>query len=145
MKILLYKDLVYKIVFKKIKISINDESSAFLSNSSDLKISFLTNLKLLSKFNMCYWDEIGNTNCLKFLVKYSSIFSKFIEPEELNEVEFEQIEKIEPISHYIEIDGEKFFNINLENCKYIGGNSTGDFSICYIFSYEKENALFENF
>ena len=40
---------------------------------------------------------------------------------------------------------EKFFNINLENCKYIGGNSTGDFSICYIFSYEKENTLFENF
>ena len=112
MKILLYKDLIYKIVFKKIKISINDESSAFLSNSSDLKISFLTNLKLLSKFNMCYWDEIGNANCLKFLVKYSSIFSKFIEPEELNEVEFEQVEKIEPISHHIEIDGEKFFDIN---------------------------------
>ena len=54
MKILLYKDLIYKIVFKKIKISVDDESSAFLSNSSDLKISFLTNLKLLSKFNMCY-------------------------------------------------------------------------------------------
>ena len=54
MKILLYKDLIYKIVFKKIKISINDESSAFLSNSSDLKISFLTNLKLLSKFNVEY-------------------------------------------------------------------------------------------
>ena len=112
MKILLYKDLIYKIVFKKIKININDESSAFLSNSSDLKISFLTNLKLLSKFNMCYWDEIGNTSCLKFLVKYSPIFSKFIEPEELNEVEFEQVEKIEPISRYIEIDGEKFFDIN---------------------------------
>ena len=50
--------------------------------------------------------------CLKFLIKYSSIFSKFIEQEELNEVEFEQVEKIEPISHYIEIDGEKFFDIN---------------------------------
>ena len=112
MKILLYKDLIYKIVFKKIKISVDDESSAFLSNSSDLKISFLTNLKLLSKFNMCYWDETGNANCLKFLVKYSSIFSKFIGPEELEQVEFEQIEKIEPISHYIEIDGEKFFDIN---------------------------------
>ena len=112
MKILLYKDLIYKIVFKKIKISINDESSAFLSNSSDLKISFLTNLKLLSKFNMCYWDEIGNTNCLKFLVKYSPIFSKFIEPEELNEVEFEQIEKIEPTDYYVEIYGKKFFIIN---------------------------------
>ena len=112
MKILLYKDLIYKIVFKKIKISINDESSAFLSNSSDLKISFLTNLKLLSKFNMCYWDEIGNTNCLKFLVKYSPIFSKFIEPEELNEVEFEQVEKIEPTDYYVEIYGKKFFIIN---------------------------------
>ena len=112
MKILLYKEMLYLIVFKKIKISIDDESSSFLSNSSDLKISFLTNLKLLSKFNMCYWDEIGNTNCLKFLVKYSPIFSKFIEPEELNEVEFEQVEKIEPISHHIEIDGEKFFDIN---------------------------------
>ena len=112
MKILLYKDLIYKIVFKKIKISINDESSAFLSNSSDLKISFLTNLKLLSKFNMCYWDEIGNTNCLKFLVKYSPIFSKFIEPEELEQVEFEQIEKIEPTDYYVEIYGKKFFIIN---------------------------------
>lgn len=112
MKILLYKDLIYKIVFKKIKISINDESSAFLSNSSDLKISFLTNLKLLSKFNMCYWDELGNTNCVKFLVKYSPIFSKFIEPEELNEVEFEQVEKIEPTDYYVEIYGKKFFIIN---------------------------------
>ena len=112
MKILLYKDLIYKIVFKKIKISINDESSAFLSNSSDLKISFLTNLKLLSKFNMYYWDEIGNTNCLKFLVKYSPIFSKFIEPEELEQVEFEQIEKIEPTDYYVEIYGKKFFIIN---------------------------------
>ena len=112
MKILLYKDLIYKIVFKKIKISVDDESSAFLSNSSDLKISFLTNLKLLSKFNMCYSDEIGNTNCLKFLVKYSSIFSKFIEPEELNEVEFEQVEKIEPTDYYVEIYGKKFFIIN---------------------------------
>ena len=112
MKILLYKDLIYKIVFKKIKISINDESSAFLSNSSDLKISFLTNLKLLSKFNMCYWDETGNANCLKFLVKYSPIFSKFIEPEELEQVEFGQIEKIEPTDYYVEIDGEKFFDIN---------------------------------
>ena len=112
MKILLYKDLIYKIVFKKIKISINDESSAFLSNSSDLKISFLTNLKLLSKFNMCYWDEIGNTNCLKFLVKYSPIFSKFIDPEELEQVEFEQIEKIEPTDYYVEIYGKKFFIIN---------------------------------
>lgn len=112
MKILLYKDLIYKIVLKKIKISINDESSAFLSNFSDLKISFLTNLKLLSKFNMCYWDEIGNTNCLKFLVKYSPIFSKFIEPEELEQVEFEQIEKIEPTDYYVEIYGKKFFIIN---------------------------------
>lgn len=112
MKILLYKDLIYKIVFKKIKISINDESSAFLSNSSDLKISFLTNLKLLSKFNMCYWDELGNTNCLKFLVKYSPIFSKFIESEELEQVEFEQIEKIEPTDYYVEIYGKKFFIIN---------------------------------
>ena len=112
MKILLYKDLIYKIVFKKIKISINDESSAFLSNSSDLKISFLTNLKLLSKFNMCYWDEIGNTNCLKFLVKYSPIFSKFIEPEELEQVEFEQIEKIEPTDYYVEIYSKKYFIIN---------------------------------
>ena len=112
MKILLYKDLIYKIVFKKIKISIDDESSVFLSNSSDLKISFLTNLKLLSKFNMCYWDEIGNANCLKFLVKYSPIFSKFIESEELEQVEFGQIEKIEPTDYYVEIDGEKFFDIN---------------------------------
>ena len=112
MKILLYKDLIYKIVFKKIKISINDESSAFLSNSSDLKISFLTNLKLLSKFNMCYWDEPGNTNCLKFLVKYSPIFSKFIEPEELEQVDFGQIEKIEPTDYYVEIYGKKFFIIN---------------------------------
>ena len=40
---------------------------------------------------------------------------------------------------------EKFFNIHLENCKYIGGNSTDDFSTCYIFLREKENALFENF
>ena len=112
MKILLYKDLIYEIVFKKIKISINDESSAFLSNSSDLKISFLTNLKLLSKFNMCYWDEPGNTNCLKFLVKYSPIFSKFIEPEELEQVEFEQIKKIEPTDYYVEIYGKKFFIIN---------------------------------
>ena len=112
MKILLYKDLIYKIVFKKIKISIDDGSSAFLSNSSDLKMSFLTNLKLLSKFNMCYWDEIGNTNCLKFLVKYSPIFSKFTEPEELEQVEFGQIEKIEPTDCYVEIDGEKFFDIN---------------------------------
>ena len=112
MKILLYKDLIYKIVFKKIKISINDESSAFLSNSSDLKISFLTNLKLLSKFNMCYWDEPGNTNCLKFLVKYSPIFSKFIDPEELEQIEFEQIEKIEPTDYYVEIYGKKFFVIN---------------------------------
>ena len=144
MKILLYKDLIYKIVFKKIKISVDDESSAFLSNSSDLKISFLTNLKLLSKFNMCYWDEIGNINCLKFLVKYSSIFSKFIEPEELNEVEFEQIEKIEPISHYIEIDGEKFFNINnitYDSCfeKTIAILKDENFFKKYKYLFEKRN------
>ena len=61
---------------------------------------------------MCYWDEPGNTNCLKFLVKYSPIFSKFTEPEELEQVEFEQIEKIEPTDYYVEIYGKKFFIIN---------------------------------
>ena len=144
MKILLYKEMLYLIVFKKIKISIDDESSSFLSNSSDLKISFLTNLKLLSKFNMCYWDETGNTNCLKFLVKYSPIFSKFIEPEELNEVEFEQVEKIEPISHHIEIEGEKFFDINditYDHCfeKTITILKDENFFKKYKYLFEKRN------
>ena len=84
----------------------------FSRNFSELEINFFTDSKLLSKFNVEYWDEFKNVHCLKFLIKYSSIFSKFIEPEELNEVEFEQVEKIEPISRYIEIDGEKFFDIN---------------------------------
>lgn len=34
---------------------------------------------------------------------------------------------------------EKFFNIHLENCKYIGGNGFDNISTCYIFSYKKEN------
>ena len=112
MKILLYKEMLYLIVFKKIKINVDSDSGAFLGNFSELEINFFTDSKLLSKFNVEYWDEFKNVYCLKFLIKYSSIFSKFIEPEELNEVEFEQVEKIEPISHYIEIDGEKFFDIN---------------------------------
>ena len=112
MKILLCKEMLYLIVFKKIKINVDSDSGAFLGNFSELEINFFTDSKLLSKFNVEYWDEFKNVYCLKFLIKYSSIFSKFIEPEELNEVEFEQIEKIEPTDYYVEIYGKKFFIIN---------------------------------
>ena len=54
MKILLYKEMLYLIVFKKIKINVDSNSGAFLGNFSELEINFFTDSKLLSKFHVEY-------------------------------------------------------------------------------------------
>ena len=83
MKIKVYKGLniIFSVQFKKIEILIDRDSYVFLGNikSDKIGISKRIGLILLRKFKIFSWDGYNNNLAhVKFLAKYSPIFSKFI-------------------------------------------------------------------
>ena len=116
MKIKVYKNLniIFGVQFKKIEILIDCDSHVFLGNikSDKIGISERIRLILLRKFKIFNWDNYDkNLAHIKFLAKYSPIFSKFIDDEELDKIELEKIQKISYNPYYLNFnENTKFLN-----------------------------------
>ena len=80
---------IYTVYFKKCTIYVNSFSGVFLSNDeNNLSINDSLNRTLLNKFNVDDWDEYTTDLVhIKFLIKFSSIFNKIADVNELNNVE----------------------------------------------------------
>ena len=116
MKIKVYKGLniIFSVQFKKIEILIDCDSHVFLGNikSDKIGISKRIGLILLRKFKIFNWDNCSeNLVHIKFLVKYSPIFSKFIDDEELDKIELEELQRIPYNPYYLKFnENTKFLN-----------------------------------
>ena len=119
MKIKVYKNLniMFGVQFKKIEILIDCDSHVFLGNikSDKIGISKRIGLILLRKFKIFNWDNCSeNLAHIKFLAKYSPIFSKFIDDEEFNNIKIQK--KDYELIDWTEVycrkfnNGLKFFN-----------------------------------
>ena len=119
MKIKVYKGLniIFSVQFKKIEILIDCDSYMFLGNikSDKIGISKRIGLILLRKFKIFSWDGYNkNLAHVKFLAKYSPIFSKFIDDEEFNNIKIQK--KDYELIDWTEVycikfnNGLKFFN-----------------------------------
>ena len=88
----IYNDLIYFIQFKNIKLAIDINAFTFLSEIKDNCIKLLNaDIKdlLLKKFKIKKLDSFTkNPIHIKFLVEYSPILSKFVDPSEFNDIEF---------------------------------------------------------
>ena len=107
-------DIIFSVQFKKIEILIDCDSYMFLGNikSDKIGISKRIGLILLRKFKISSWDGYNkNLAHVKFLAKYSPIFSKFIDDEELDKIELEKIQKISYNPYYLKFnENTKFLN-----------------------------------
>ena len=116
MKIKVYKclNIIFSVQFKKIEILIDRDSYVFLGNikSDKIGISEKIRLILLRKFKIYNWDSYDkNLAHIKFLVKYSPIFSKFIDDEEMDKIELEELQRISYNPYYLKFnENTKFFN-----------------------------------
>ena len=88
----IYNDVIYFIQFKNIKLAIDINAFTFLSEIKDNCIKLLnTDIKdlLLKKFKIKKLDSFTkNPIHIKFLVEYSPILSKFVDPSEFDDIEF---------------------------------------------------------
>ena len=103
---------IYTVYFKKCTIYINSFSGVFLSNDeNNLSINDSLNRILLNKFNVDDWDEYtADLVHIKFLIKFSSIFNKIADVNELNNVEFIK-DDCEVQVHFIHYRSKKYFDI----------------------------------
>ena len=111
--------IMYMIHFKNCKIYLNSISGAFLShNKNFLSIERKANRVLVNKFKICGWDEIAeNLSHIKFLIKYSPVFSKLVDLTEFNTIEFCNPD-FRLTKYYIRCNKRKYFSIfntNYEN------------------------------
>ena len=118
--------IVYKIgviiniiKFKKITLYVDCESSVFLGNikANEIGICLPSDEILLNKFNAMNWDIVtDNLIHIKFLIKYSPIFSKFVDLTEFDTIEFTPssdnvIDNWSNVSYVNLNDGKKFLNV----------------------------------
>ena len=105
-------EIMYRVHFKNCTIYINSVAGIFLSKDKNiLSIERKTNRTLENKFKIYSWDEINeNLSHIKFLIKYSPIFSKLIDLTEFDKIEFCNPE-FGLAGHYIYCDKRKYFSI----------------------------------
>ena len=118
MTIQIYDDSIYFIRFKNIKLAIDFDTCVFLGEIKNGRIELNLNTKrfLLKKFKISqFYSFTKNLVHIKFLAKYSPIFSKFIDDEEFNNIKIQKkdYELIDWTEVYcIQFNhGLKFFNI----------------------------------
>ena len=116
----IYNDVIYFIQFKNIKLAIDINAFTFLSEIKDNCIKLLnTDIKdlLLKKFKIKKLDSFTkNPIHIKFLVEYSPILSKFVDPSEFNDIKFinfncNEISSWEDIYYINFSENVKFFSI----------------------------------
>ena len=117
MTIQIYDDSIYFIQFKNIKLAIDFDTCVFLGEIKDGRIELNLNTKrfLLKKFKISqFYSFTKNLVHIKFLAKYSPIFSKFIDDEEFNNIKIQK--KDYELIDWTEVycikfnNGLKFFN-----------------------------------
>ena len=97
MTIQIYDDSIYFVQFKNIKLAIDFDTCVFLGEIKNGRIELNLNTKrfLLKKFKISqFYSFTKNLVHIKFLAKYSPIFSKFIDDEELDKIELEELQRI---------------------------------------------------
>ena len=117
MIIQIYDDSIYFVQFKNIKLAIDFDTCVFLGEIKDGRIELNLNTKrfLLKKFKISqFYSFTKNLVHIKFLAKYSPIFSKFIDDEEFNNIKIQK--KDYELIDWTEVycikfnNGLKFFN-----------------------------------
>ena len=117
MTIQIYNDSIYFVQFKNIKLAIDFDTCVFLGEIKDGRIELNLNTKrfLLKKFKISqFYSFTKNLVHIKFLAKYSPIFSKFIDDEEFNNIKIQK--KDYELIDWTEVycikfnNGLKFFN-----------------------------------
>ena len=117
MTIQIYDDSIYFVQFKNIKLAIDFDTCVFLGEIKDGRIELNLNTKrfLLKKFKISqFYSFTKNLVHIKFLAKYSPIFSEFIDDEEFNNIKIQ--EKDYELIDWTEVycikfnNGLKFFN-----------------------------------
>lgn len=103
---------IYRMYFEKCTIYVNSFSGVFLSNDkNNLSINDSLNRTLLNKFKVDDWDKCTTDLVhIKFLIKFSSIFNKIADVNELNNVEFIK-DDYEVQVHFIHYGYKKYFDI----------------------------------
>ena len=103
---------IYRMYFEKCTIYVNSFSGVFLSNDkNNLSIKDFSNRALLNKFKVDDWDKYtADLVHVKFLIKFSSIFNKIADVNELNNVEFIK-DDCEVQVHFIHYGHKKYFDI----------------------------------
>ena len=103
---------IYRMYFEKCTIYVNSFSGVFLSNDkNNLSIKDSLNRTLLNKFKVDDWDKYTTDLVhIKFLIKFSSIFNKIADVNELNNVEFIK-DDCEVQVHFIHYGHKKYFDI----------------------------------
>ena len=113
----IYDDSIYFVQFKNIKLAIDFDTCVFLGEIKDGRIELNLNAKrfLLKKFKISqFYSFTKNLVHIKFLAKYSPIFSKFIDDEEFNNIKIQK--KDYELIDWTEVycikfnSGLKFFN-----------------------------------
>ena len=117
MTIQIYDDLIYFIRFKNIKLAMDFDICVFLGEIKDNHIELNVDIErfLLKKFKISqFYSFTENLVHIKFLAKYSPIFSKFIDDEEFNNIKIQK--KDYELIDWTEVycikfnNGLKFFN-----------------------------------
>ena len=111
MTIQIYDDSIYFVQFKNIKLAIDFDTCVFLGEIKDGRIELNLNAKrfLLKKFKISqFYSFTKNLVHIKFLAKYSPIFSKFIDDEEFNNIKIQK-------KDYELIDWTKVYCIKFNN------------------------------
>ena len=119
MTIQIYDDLIYFIRFKNIKLAMDFDICVFLGEIKDNRIELNVDIKdlLLKKFKIKKLDSFTkNPIHIKFLVEYSPILSKFVDPSEFNDIKFinfncNEIGSWEDIYYINFSENVKFFSI----------------------------------
>ena len=115
----IYNDLIYFIQFKNIKLAMDTDAFTFLGEIKDNCVRLNTNIKhvLLKKFKINKFDlSTKNPIHIKFLIEYSPILSKFVDPSEFNDIKFinfncNEISSWEDMYYINFSENVKFFSI----------------------------------
>ena len=115
-----HKTVVHFIQFKNVKIALDEESCVFLGSikNNEEKINKNVTNKLLKKFNKDNWDIFENDLVhIKFLIEYSPILSKFVDPSEFDNVEFinlrSNVNNMWKDAYYVDFgENVKFFKVS---------------------------------
>ena len=117
----IYNDVIYFIQFKNIKLAIDINAFTFLSEIKDNCIKLLNaDIKdlLLKKFKIKKLDSFTkNPIHIKFLVEYSPILSKFVDPSEFDDIDFinlrGNVNGMWKDAYYVDFsENVKFFKVN---------------------------------